>query len=79
MATLGPVSASVNLYSLWASIYRQEAWESKSRVVAIKKFREPRRQRSLLLRDRWVCSLCPAPQLEAWTEMALPTQGGGLA
>lgn len=38
---------------------------SKSRVVAVRRNSEPKRQQPLLPRDRWVCSLCPGPQLEA--------------
>lgn len=55
----GSVSASVNLYRLWASIYRQEAWGSQSRVEAAA---------APAPRQTWVCSLCPGPQLEAWTD-----------
>lgn len=58
----------MNLYSSGASIYRREAWEASPGGGCQKQFRELRRRRPLLPGGRWVCSLCPGPQLEAWTD-----------
>lgn len=53
---------------------------SKSRVVAVRRNSEPGRQQPLLPRDRWVCSLCPGPQLEAQTDdFANPREGLSLS
>lgn len=52
-----------SVHSLWASIYRREAWGSKSRVVAVRRNPgTPRRPKQLLSQeprpgglDRWLC------------------------
>lgn len=46
-----------SVHSLWATIYRQEAWGSKSGVVAVRRNSGASRGR-----QRWVCSPCPGPQ-----------------